>query len=318
MGKHVNQMGIKLNKSAFLCPGQASQKVGMCKDIYELNDFAKECLDSANDILGYDLKKIMFEGPEELLKQTIYTQPAMFTASFITGKLLINNGLSPSCAAGHSLGEFSAFSIADAFSFENGLGLVKIRAEAMFEAGKKQPGSMVAIIGLSESKIDEICSDYSKGIVCVANYNSASQVAVSGEINAIKDISPKFIAAGALKVIPLNVSGAFHSPLMKNAKPKLDEHLSTMNISDSAFPIYSNFTSKPVTDKLEIHHALLNQIENPVLWHRSVSRMINDGIKTAIEIGPGKVLQGLSKRIDRSLIMYGAESYEDILNLTNV
>ena len=149
-------MGINLNRYAFLCPGQASQIVGMCKDIYESNDFANECLDSANEILGYDLKKIMFEGPEELLKQTIYTQPAMFTASFITGKLLINNGLSPSCAAGHSLGEFSAFSIADAFSFESGLRLVQIRAEAMFEEGKKQPGSMVAIIGLSESKIDKI------------------------------------------------------------------------------------------------------------------------------------------------------------------
>jgi len=311
-------MGVNVKHSAFLCPGQASQKVGMCKNIYELNDYAKDRVDSANDILGYDIKRIMFSGPEELLRQTIHTQPAMYIVSFIIAKLLIQNGFNPSCAAGHSLGEFSAFSIAGAFSYEKGLKLVQARAEAMHEAGQNRPGTMAAVVGLEEIKIEEICSNFSNGVACIANYNSSSQVVISGDVDSIKKVSPQLLDAGAMKVIPLNVSGAFHSPLMSSAKEKLDEYLRSIEIANTDFPVYANFTSKAVQEKSEIQNVLLNQIENPVLWHRSISQMIKDGVKSCIETGPGKVLQGLSRRIDRSLIMYGAESYEDILNLTRV
>ena len=311
-------MGVNVRHSAFLCPGQASQKVGMCKDIYELNDYAKDRIDSANDILGYDIKTIMFSGPEELLRQTIHTQPAMYIVSFIIGKLLMKNGFNPSCGAGHSLGEFSAFSIAGAFSYKNGLKLVQARAEAMYEAGQKRPGTMAAVVGLEEIKIEEICRNFSNGVACIANYNSSSQVVISGDVDSIENVTPQLLEAGAMKVIPLNVSGAFHSPLMSSAKEKLEKYLTSMEIGNAAFPVYANFTSKAVKEKLEIQNALLNQIENPVLWHRSISQMMKDGVRSCIEIGPGKVLQGLSRRIDRSLIMYGAESYEDILNLTNV
>ena len=230
----------------------------------------------------------------------------------------MSNGLKPTCAAGHSLGEFSAFALAGAFNFEEGLKLVKVRSEAMHDAGLKNPGAMAAVIGLEGNKIQEICSSFSDGIVCVANFNSPSQIVISGDVKAVSSASSAIKDAGALKVVELNVSGAFHSPLMSKAKDALHEHLSNMEINDTSFPVYTNFSSKPASLKAEIQLALLNQIENPVLWHDIIKRMFEDGINTAVEIGPSKVLQGLSKRINRSLIMYGAESYEDILNLNNV
>ena len=311
-------MGLVSQNFALLCPGQASQKIGMCKDIYQNDEFARVHIDKANDILSYDIKKIMFSGPEDVLKQTVHTQPALFISSFVIGSILLSRGLKPACAAGHSLGEFSAFALAGAFNFEDGLKLVKTRSEAMYEVGKKNPGTMAAVIGLSDEQIQNICSNYTDGIVCVANYNSPSQVVISGEISAISDISPILIEKGAIKVVKLNVSGAFHSPLMREAKDALKEHLSSMNIKNTSFPVYTNLTSKPAYLISDIYEALLNQIDNPVLWSKSVSKMISDGINKGVEIGPSKVLQGLAKRIDRSLIMYGAESYEDILNLTNV
>ena len=318
MGKYAYKMGVNFQNFAFLCPGQASQKIGMCKDLYEKDGFARSNIDKASDILDCDIKSIMFNGPDEVLKQTIYTQPAMFISSYIIGSLLMSNGLKPTCAAGHSLGEFSAFALAGAFNFEEGLKLVKVRSEAMHDAGLKNPGAMAAVIGLEGNKIQEICSSFSDGIVCVANFNSPSQIVISGDIKAVSSASSAIKDAGALKVVELNVSGAFHSPLMSKAKDALHEHLSNMEINDTSFPVYTNFSSKPVSLKAEIQLALLNQIENPVLWHDIIKRMIEDGISTAVEIGPSKVLQGLSKRINRSLIMYGAESYEDILNLNNV
>ena len=200
----------------------------------------------------------------------------------------------------------------------DGLKLVKPRSEAMYEVGKKNPGTMAAVIGLSDEQIQNICSNYTDGIVCVANYNSPSQVVISGETSAISNISSLLIEKGAIKVVRLNVSGAFHSPLMREAKDVLKEHLSSMNIENISFPVYTNLTSKPAYLKSDIYEALLNQIDNPVLWSKSISKIVSDGINKGVEIGPSKVLQGLTKRIDRSLIMYGAESYEDILNLTNV
>ena len=311
-------MGINSQKVALLCPGQASQKVGMCNDLYNQRDFAKEHIDMACDILGYDIKNIMFNGPKEKLTETIHTQPAIFIASFIVGNLLINNGLKPKCIAGHSVGEVSAYAIAKSLDFEDGLRLVQYRAKSMHKAGLDRPGSMAAVIGIDEKILEDICIRYSEGRACVANYNSPTQAVISGDSFAIEDIAPKILSAGALKVIKLNVSGAFHSPLMNSAKEKLNEFINNVKFSDPIYPVYSNTTSFPVFNKNDIAESLVKQLVSPVLWCKSVREMISNGITAGIEIGPGKVLQGLSKRIDSSLNMYGAETHQDILNLGNV
>lgn len=311
-------MVINSQKVALLCPGQASQKVGMCKDLYSQSNFAKDHIDLACDILDYDIKNIMFSGPKELLTETIHTQPAIFIASFIVGNLLINNGLKPKCIAGHSVGEVSAYAIARSLNFENGLRLVKIRASSMHKAGLDRPGSMAAVIGIDEKILEDICIKYSKGQACVANYNSPTQAVISGDSSAIEDIAPKIVEAGALKVIKLNVSGAFHSPLMNPAKEQLDEFIKNVKFSNPIFPVYSNTTSFPIDNKNDIPQSLVRQLISPVLWYKSIQGMISNGITVGIEIGPGKVLQGLSKRIDSSLNMYGAETHQDILNLGHV
>jgi len=318
MGEHVDQMVLSSQNIALMCPGQASQKVGMCEDIYINSDFGKKHIDLANDILGYDIKNIMFSGPIDLLTKTIHTQPAIFIASYVIGSILIQNGLIPKSIAGHSVGEVSAYTLAKSLSFEDGLKLVQFRATAMHEAGLANPGSMAAVIGMDEKILEEICVNYSKGVVCVANYNSRNQAVISGDSAAIEDISSKLLEAGAIKVIKLNVSGAFHSPLMETAKDKLGEFILNISISDAIFPVYSNTSASPVSEKNKIANLLIEQLVSPVLWYKSVEKMIQDGIKTGIEIGPGKVLQGLSKRIDSALNMYGAETHQDILNLGHV
>ena len=318
MGKYVNKMVLDSQKFALLCPGQASQKVGMCQDIYFNNSFAKEHIDLANEILGYDVKNIMFEGPKELLTETIHTQPAIFIASYIIGSLLIQKGLIPSCIAGHSVGEISAYAIAKSLNFENGLKLVQFRAQAMHDVGKINSGSMAAVIGIKEKVLEDLCAKYSKGIVRVANYNSPSQAVISGDSYAIEDISPDILEAGALKVIKLNVSGAFHSPLMEEAKQKLKGFIENIKFSNPIFPIYSNISATPVDNINDIPQSLINQLISPVLWYKIIQKMISDGIKAGIEIGPGKVLQGLSKRINPALNMYGAETHQDIVNLHHV
>jgi len=311
-------MVISSQDIALMCPGQASQKVGMCEDIYINSEFGKEHIDLANNILGYDIKKIMFSGPIEMLTKTVYTQPAIFIASYIVGSILIHDGLRPKSIAGHSVGEISAYALARSLSFEDGLKLVQFRATAMHEAGSIKPGSMAAVIGLDEKTLQDHCANYSKGIVCVANYNSHNQAVISGDSTAIDNISPELLKAGAIKVIKLNVSGAFHSPLMEPAKHKLDKFIQGVDINDAIFPVYSNVSATPVTEKNKISNSLVEQLVSPVLWYKSVENMILDGIKTGIEIGPGKVLQGLSKRINSGLNMYGAETHQDILNLVHV
>ena len=318
MGKYVNKMVLDSQKFALLCPGQASQKVGMCQDIYSNNNFAREHTDLANEILGYDVKNIMFEGPKEQLTETIHTQPAIFIASYIIGSLLIQKGLVPTCIAGHSVGEISAYAIAKSLNFENGLKLVQFRAQAMHDVGKINSGSMAAVIGIKEKVLEDLCAKYSKGIVRVANYNSPSQAVISGDSYAIEDISPDILEAGALKVIKLNVSGAFHSPLMEEAKQKLKGFIENIKFSNPIFPIYSNISATPADNINDIPQSLINQLISPVLWYKIIQKMISDGIKAGIEIGPGKVLQGLSKRIDPALNMYGAETHQDIVNLHHV
>ena len=237
----------------------------------------------------------------------------------LLGELLIKKGIKPVCAAGHSLGEYSALALGKSFNFETGLELVKIRAEAMQESCRHNEGSMAAVIGLKDEEVIKVCdSNSNEGIVVAANFNAKAQVVISGESKAIKSIIPLMKEAGALKVIELNVSGAFHSPLMSSAKKVLSDKLLSTNINDSNFPIYSNVTAYPISSADEIQNALIEQLEKPVLWHQSISQMINDGVENAIEVGPGKVLQGLSKRINSSLNMNSLEYLEDIVNFKHV
>ncbi len=303
---------------AFLCPGQASQKVGMGHDLFQETELGKSYFDAANRIMGVDIQDIIFNGPEEKLKQTQYTQPAIYVVSVIIGKLLKEKGVKPTCAAGHSLGEYSALALAGAFDFETGLALVKVRAEGMQNAGTTQAGTMAAVIGLDDDKVREVCKGFGDGIVVAANFNAKGQVVISGEVEAVRTIMPQMKDAGAIKVVELNVSGAFHSPLMTPAKEALIDKLASIQINHCEIPVYANVSASPVTSADDIRQSLIDQLENPVRWHESVSQMVNDGISSAVEVGPGRVLQGLSRRIDRSLNMNGVESLEQIVNFNHV
>ncbi|MBC8346626.1 MAG: ACP S-malonyltransferase [Candidatus Marinimicrobia bacterium] len=303
---------------AFLCPGQASQKVGMGFDLYKNTTLGKQYFDRANDIMDVDIQEIVFNGPENILKQTQYTQPAIYIVSVIIGLLMMEKGIQPSCAAGHSLGEYSALTLAKSFDFETGLKLVKVRAEGMQNAGSQYPGTMAAVIGLDDKTTQEICEQYSNGIVVAANFNTQGQVVISGEVGAVRAVMPLMKEAGAMKVVELNVSGAFHSPLMNSAKEVLSEMLLSIEIRDSEIPVYANVTASPVSSADKIRQSLIDQLENPVRWHESITRLMKDGVTHAVEIGPGRVLQGLSRRIDRSLDMSGVESLEQIVNFAYV
>ena len=300
-------------KSAWLFPGQASQNVGMGKDIFDHTDLGKHYFESANDIMECDIQSIIFNGPEEKLKQTQYTQPAIYIVSVILGELLKANGFSPNAVAGHSLGEYSSLSVANAFNFETGLSLVKIRAENMTKAGVAQEGTMAAIIGIEDKTVSELCSDYSGiGVVVPANYNSPGQVVISGSPTAVKSVMDSAKASGARMTVQLNVSGAFHSPLMAPAREALADSLDSLEISDSLFPIFTNVDAKPITKGHEIKDSLIRQLENPVLWSKSILSMKDFGIESFTEVGPGKILQGLNKRIDRKIATQGVESLEQV------
>ncbi len=305
-------------KTAFLFPGQASQKVGMGLDLYQDTELGKKYFDLANDIMGLDLKEIIFNGPDETLKQTKFTQPAIYLVSVTLGELLLQKNIIPIAAAGHSLGEYSALAISGAFSFETGLELVKLRAESMQTAREISKGTMAAIIGLDISKIEEICGLINKnGTVVPANFNAPGQIVVSGEIEAVNYAMNLAKEAGARKVIKLNVSGAFHSPLMSNAKEALTNKLNSIKISDVNFPIYSNVTARPVTKSDEIRERLIQQLENAILWQDSILNMIKNGMTNFVEVGPGRVLQGLTKRIDRSVNSSGIETNNDVNSYTD-
>ncbi len=296
---------------AFLCPGQGSQNVGMGSDFYYQSNLAKNYFNTANEILDADIQSIMFKGPEEILKQTQYTQPALYILSVIIGTLLLENGLKPTAAAGHSLGEYSAYALAGAFDFETGLKLVKVRAESMQKAGEEKPGTMAAIIGLDDQTITTLTENVS-GTVVAANYNSPGQVVISGEIEAVEDAMVKAKEAGARMVKRLNVSGAFHSPLMSSARDNLAEMIDSIEIIDSMIPVYSNVHAKPVTNANDIRSAMIRQLESPVLWSQTILNMVNDQINRFIEVGSGRVLQALCKRIDRSLETSGIEKWEQL------
>ena len=301
-------------KLAFLYPGQASQYVGMGKDLYDKFPWVKDIFDKANELLGYDLKSVCFEGPEEELKQTHITQPAIFVHSVIVTQLLAQKNIVPEMAAGHSLGEYSALVAAQAISFEDGLHVVKKRGELMQYAGEKQPGTMAAIIGLSGDKVIEICKQASSaGIVQAANFNSPHQVAISGSYQGVARASELSKQKGAKKVTPLVVSGAFHSPLMESAQEELKTALQEINIQTAKFPVYANVTAKPVKAADEIRELLYKQLTHPVKWVATIENMISDGATDFYEVGPGNVLAGLGKRINRDYPVKTRGKIEEII-----
>ena len=301
--------------TAFLFPGQASQKIGMGLDLFQKSELGKKYYDLANDILDCDIQDISFNGPEEILKQTKYTQPAIYVVSVILGKLLLDKGFTPTVAAGHSLGEYSALTIGGAFNFRTGLKLVKCRAESMQTAGEIQNGTMAAIIGLSDDEIKSICGSCSNGNVVVpANYNSPGQVVISGEVSAVHLAMNKATEAGARNVIRLNVSGAFHSPLMTPAREALAEILNSIEIRDTIMPVYLNVSAKPVTKRSDIRNGLISQLEKSVLWHKTITTMNKNKINKYFEIGPGRVLQGLNRRINRTFQTTGIETLDDVIH----
>ena len=293
----------------WLFPGQGSQYVGMGLDLKENSEKAKEYFDISNEIMNCDIQSIIFNGPEELLKKTEYTQPAIYIVSVITGYLLIDKGLKPTALAGHSLGEYSALAIGGAFDFTTGLKLVKSRSENMANAGMEKSGTMAALVGLDDETVINLCKSYEgNGVVVPANFNSPGQVVISGNINAVEWLIKSSRDAGARMAVELNVSGAFHSPLMSPARENLAEMINSLEISDTVYPVFTNVDAKPVTKAIDIKSSLIQQLENPVLWAKSILEMKNKGINHFIEVGPGKVLQGLNKRIDRSIISKGVDS----------
>ena len=302
-------------KNSWIFPGQASQKIGMGKDLYDKTEIGKKYYNIANEILEADIQSISFNGPEEILKKTKYTQPAIFIVSAIIGHAMIEKGYTPDIVAGHSLGEYSALVVSGAFDFSTGLELVKLRAESMQNAGKVNRGTMAAIIGLSSDDVNNLCDEIStEKIVVVANYNTKNQIVVSGHIEAVENLMISAKEFGAKMVIPLNVSGAFHSPLMSPAREALADKLDSIQISDILYPLYTNVDAKPITKGEEIKKSLIRQLESPVQWHNVIQKMIDDGSSHFTEIGPGKVLQGLNRKIDKNISTKGIQTYEDTLN----
>ena len=283
---------------SYVFPGQGAQKPGMGKDLYESNAKAKELFDKANEILGYSITDIMFEGSDEDLKQTKVTQPAVFLHSVITA--LCMEDFKPDMVAGHSLGEFSALVAAGALSFEDGLRLVYARAMAMQACCEKVPGTMAAIINLPDETIEKVCSEID-GIVVPVNYNSPGQVVISGEVEAVKEACARLKEVGAKRALPLAVGGAYHSPLMEPARVELAAAIEKAEFKTPCCPIYQNVDAKPYTDPVEIKKNLLAQLTSPVRWTQTVINMINDGAEEFVECGPGTVLTGLIGRIQKSL-----------------
>ena len=299
--------------TAWIFPGQASQKVGMGLDLFENSTLGKDYFQKANEIMGCDIQSIIFNGPEETLKQTQYTQPAIYIVSVILGELLKEKGFTPSAVSGHSLGEYSALAIANSFDFETGLSLVKVRAESMAKAGEQQAGTMAAIVGLDDETVINICKSYSgEGVVVAANFNSPGQVVISGFPDAVTSVLESSKESGARMAVQLNVSGAFHSPLMTPAREALAERLDSLEILDALYPVFTNVDAQPVTKGNEIKNSLIRQLENPVLWAKSILSMKESGIQCFVEVGPGKVLQGLNKRIDRQLVSKGVDSLDQV------
>ena len=291
---------------AFVFPGQGAQFVGMGKDLYESNALAKELFDKADEILGFKITDIMFAGTDGQLKETKVTQPAVFLHSVIQA-LCLGEAFNPDMAAGHSLGEFSALVASGALSFEDGLKLVAARANAMQKACEANPGTMAAIIGLSDEKVEEVCALVStdNNIVVAANYNCPGQLVISGNIDAVNKACEKMKEAGAKRALPLKVGGAFHSPLMQPAKDELQAAIEKTTFKMPKCPVYQNVDAKAHTDAAEIKSNLIAQLTSSVRWTASVQAMIAAGANDFTECGPGTALQGMIGRIDKSVSAHG-------------
>lgn len=296
-----------------LFPGQGSQYVGMGKTLAANSAAAKAVLDKANTVLGFDLGDILFNGPEDRLTRTDITQPAIFTVSMMAMEAVKSEGVSFDYVAGHSLGEYSALCAAGAFSFEDGVSIVRLRGQLMAQAGDKSPGSMAAILGLEADKLDSVLKDAAAaGIVVAANYNSPSQIVISGSETGVQAAARLAEAAGAKKVVVLAVSGAFHSPLMEFAVPGLRDGLAKMAIQAPKVPLISNVEAKPVAEAEAIRGLLLRQLTSPVRWVESMRNAMELGCTEALEVGPGKVLMGLARGISRDLKVTPVENPEDL------
>ncbi|MDE5811424.1 MAG: ACP S-malonyltransferase [Muribaculaceae bacterium] len=290
---------------AFVFPGQGAQFVGMGKDLYDNNEVAREMFEKANEILGFRITDLMFAGTDEDLRQTKVTQPAIFLHSVILAKTL-EQEMTPDMVAGHSLGEFSALVAAGALSFEDGLKLVSARAMAMQKACEVNPSTMAAVLALPDEKVEEICAGIDGVVVC-ANYNCPGQLVISGENDAIDKACEQLLAAGAKRALKLKVGGGFHSPCMEPARAELAAAIEATNFSKPICPVYQNVDALPHTDPAEIKANLVAQLTAPVRWTQTIKNMIADGATEFVEIGPGKVLQGLIAKIDREAATSGRQ-----------
>jgi [acyl-carrier-protein] S-malonyltransferase len=303
-----------MGRLAFVFPGQGSQYVGMGADCYSSDALAREIVDRADTLVGYSLSATCFSGPEEELRQTRNTQPAIFLHSMVVARLV--NRLKPDMAAGHSLGEYSALVVAGALAFEDGLRLVRLRGELMQQAGEQQKGTMAAVVGLASTDVEQLCAEASAaGIVQPANFNSPGQIVISGSVTGVHRAMELAKHRGAKLVKELVVSGAFHSPLMASAQEGLRNALQRIEIHEATIPVYANVTAEPVTEASEIRELLCQQLTRPVLWEQSLRNMHRDRATTFVELGPGRVLQGLVKRTISSVEVRGADTYHDVQQL---
>lgn len=303
-------------KTALLAPGQGSQYVGMMKDLYEDYPQAKDLIDLADEILGYKLSQICFNGPLEELKKTKYTQPALFLHSAVVYEIL-KDKLEFDCVAGHSVGEYAALYWAGVLKFEDALRLVSLRGELMYKAGEYAPGMMFAVIGASDEAVENVCKLLNQNtvgaVVVPANYNCPGQLVVSGSADFLRQNVKEFKKAGAKLVKELVVSGAFHSPLMEPAKNELEKAILEIEFKDAKVPVYQNVSAKPTTNAEEIKTALINQLTSPVFWTQTILEMHRNGVRRFIELGAGNVLQGLVKRTVPDCEIIGLDKLEDIL-----